>query len=64
MADQYFRSGIVFAAAAGVEERRFWREWDPAAETKISEGDDRGGIGLPIGGCGNKGGGRDIDKDV
>ena len=64
LADQDFGGGVVFAAAAGVEEGGFWGAGDPAAETEVGEGDDGGGVGLPVGGCGGEGGGRDVDEDV
>lgn len=62
--DQDFGRGVVFAAAAGVEEGGFRGPGDPAAETEVREGDDGGRVGLPVGGWSAEGGGGDVDEDV
>ena len=66
MADEHLRGGVVFAAAAGVEEGRFGGSGDPAAEAEIGEGDDGRRVGLPVCSCGRggEGRGRDVDKDI
>ena len=64
LADEHFGRGVVFAAATGVEEGGFRGARDPAAETEVGEGDDGGGVGLPVCGRGCEGGGGDVDEDV
>ena len=64
LSDEDLGGGVVFAAAAGVEEGGFGRPGDPAAEAEVGEGDYGGGVGLPVGSWDGKGGGWDVDEDV
>ena len=63
MAHEEFWRGVVFGAAARVEEGGGRGLWDVAGETEVCEGNEGGGV-RERGGDGGEEGGGDVDEDV